>query len=262
VARRLEDVHTALGTSFFQGVDTGRTDVLLFARESDFRGVAPKDTGGFYTGEAGGLLVFPVDDELEWVEQVAAHELAHRFMHRLAIPVPAWLNEGFANYAGSLAIVEDRAVFDTAELHGGYVYFHDPIPLSTMLATSYGGFHAGDRTAHYMTAWMMLRHLLARPGGDPKQRFRQLVERIGKAPGSPEAHAHAIEETFGVALAALEAEIVALHKSIFHGVGQPRSRAAVAVRFPTRSDPPMRVTPAPSGAVKALCAKLRDARPR
>ena len=149
-------------------------------------------------------------------------------------------------------------MFDTAELHGGYAYFHDPVPLSGMLAASYGSFHAGDRTAHSMTAWMMLRHLLARPGTDPKQRFRTLVGAVAAATTARQ-QAAAIEASFGVSVEELQREILALHSAVYHGVGQPRSRQAVAVRFERSGDPATTVKPADRAEVKALCSALRAA---
>src|SRR5262245_5223962 len=59
---RLEDMHEALTSTFFADLPVPPIDVLLFARDRDFKTVAPENLVGFFSskvaGLAGGLLVF------------------------------------------------------------------------------------------------------------------------------------------------------------------------------------------------------------
>jgi hypothetical protein len=263
VVDRLEEVHAALSTTFFEGVSASGIDVLLFARTRDFEAVAPKDAAGFFAPglgrSGGGLLVFPADADPAVVEAVAAHELAHRFLHALDPGVPAWLHEGFAKYVGGLRLVEDLVAFDMGDLHGGYAYFADPVPLERLLAAPSRDFHSADHGAHYMTAWMLVRNLLARPGAAPPARFRALVSRIVAAP-DPAGQAAALRDVFGVPLPAVEREIAALHRALYHGVGQPTERRTMGVRFTRPPRRPVATLPADRGEVRAICRLLRGAR--
>jgi hypothetical protein len=266
VVERLEDAHTALSSTFFEGLSVPRVDVLLFERPSDFKGVAPgKDVNGFFApglgAGGGGLLVFSSDGDFDVVGSVAAHELAHRFLFALSDRVPAWLHEGFAKYVGGITLLDEMVAFDLGDIHGGYVYFADPVPLDRLFAAGNRDFHSSEGLAHYMTSWIMIRHLFASQGGDAPARFRRLVERVASSP-SPAAQAAAVADTFGVPLDEVQREVVAFHRAVYHGMGQSTTRRSVAV---TLRRPPRRalaIEPADRAAIKAVCAQLRQARER
>jgi hypothetical protein len=265
VVDRLEDVHAALATTFFAGVPAPHANVLLFASGGDFRGVAPKDAAGYFIGGFGpdksGLLVFPADGEdFDEVASIAAHELAHRFLHALSDRVPAWLHEGFAKYVGAVQLLGDQVIFDAAPIHGGYVYFADPVPLDQLLTVSGRDFHRSGALAHYMTAWILVRQLFGNPQPGARERFRKLVERSA-ASADPAAQTAAISEAFGgVAVSELEQQIRAFHHAVYIGVGQPVSRRAIAARVSRDPRPPPKVAAADRGSVRTLCQALRAGR--
>jgi hypothetical protein len=109
IVERLEDVHEALATTFFEGIPVDRVEVLLFARAADYRTVAPPHLTGFFTsrmpGWETGLLVFAAEAERPGaVAATASHELAHRFLVEVSERIPTWLHEGFAKYVGASAV--------------------------------------------------------------------------------------------------------------------------------------------------------------
>jgi hypothetical protein len=199
---RLEDVHQALSASFFEGVPMPRIDVLLFAREADFRAVAPDGLTGFFIPDVGdrpdGWMVLSAGLDPGTGAAVAAHELAHRFLYALSDQVPTWMHEGFAKYVGSLDIAGARLQFDAGAIRTDRA---SPVPLARLLASSSADFFGASARAQYLTAWMLVRQLLA-PAADPAagrdvgSKWRRLVARIVTA-RSPQAQAVIIGEALG-----------------------------------------------------------------
>jgi hypothetical protein len=264
---RLEDVHEALAVTFFDGISVPSVDVLLFDDERDFRGVAPgANVAGFFTAWPAmpqGMLVFSArSEDFDVVAGTAVHELAHRFLHAKSPRVPSWLHEGFARYVGAISVDEDLVVFDADRIHGGYVYFADPVPLQSLLSATGSDFHGKERLAHYMTAWWLMRQLFGNPRPDTMPRFQRLVDRIAAANG-PAAQAQAISEVFdGLPLASVEKAIMSAHSAEYHGMGRERARRTFAVTLRRAGRASLRVENADPRAIKALCLQLRGGRAR
>jgi hypothetical protein len=263
IIQRLEDVYEALRATFFAGIELPRVDVLLFDRPRDFRGLVTGDIAGFFAirpSAPQGVLVFPVyGEEFDMVASIAAHELAHRFLYARSMRVPSWLHEGFGKYVGAIDVDGDLVVFDAHHIHGGYVYFADPVPLANLFAATSGDLHKNTGLGHYMTAWMLMRQLFGNPRPDTMDRFQKLVERTSAAAG-PEAQAQAISEVFdGSSVANIEKEIRAAHSAEYHGMGRPLSRRTFAVTLKRKGRGPLRVERADPRAIKALCRELRPA---
>jgi len=264
VLGRLEDVHEALSATFFAGVSVPRVEVHLLRRKSDFKAMAPMKAGGFFTTAAerarGGILVFSTDeDDFEIVASIAAHELAHRFLHALHDNVPVWLHEGFAKYVGGIELPDNLVAFDAAELHGGYVYFADPVPLGRLFVLGRRDFHGGA-DAEYMTAWMLMRQLFGSRSDGATGRFRALAAAAAKAP-NPTVQAEAVRAAFGGAdISDIDRAIQQSHSAIYHGVGQEPSRRALAITLKRAKRIPLRVVPASRTDIRALCTVLRERR--
>ncbi len=260
LVERLERVHAALGRRYFMGASTPVVEVLAFRRPSDYKGVAPDDVAGFFVDRMGplgqGLMVFPMDSDFDLVASIAAHELAHRFLSGIGPHVPPWLHEGFANYVGALQIEGDLVIFDAEEIHGGYVYFADPVPMNDLLTAKFSGFHSADGMAHYMTSWILMRRLLSESGNGRQQHFEQFVRRI-EATQDVNQHKQIVAEVFGLKLPELDRDIKAFHSSVFHGIGKVRSRKTGAVVLPDLGPLNLQVAPDDPGDVKAMCLALR-----
>jgi hypothetical protein len=262
IVARLEAVHEALSSSFFADLTVARSEVLLFSRQRDYEAVAPRDSAGFYSYGGGtlgsGLLVFSSDqDHFDSVASTAAHELAHKFLAAVSPEVPAWLHEGFAKYVGALNVSDQLVVFDMDSIHGGYIYFADPVPMGQLLRTRGGHFHGGDRLAHYMTAWILFRQLFGTHRADMPQGFRTFVERVANA-RDPQAAELALRTTFGVAaLADLDRSIQTFHQQVYSGVGQPAVRRSLAVTLKHRWSGRLSERPVDPAVIKQMCRVLR-----
>jgi hypothetical protein len=251
---RLEDVFEALSTTFFQSVPMPRIDVLLFAREQDFRQVAPDGLTGFFIPDVGdradGWMVLSADGpDFEASAAVAAHELGHRFLYALSDRVPTWLHEGFAKYVGASKIEGDRLTFDAAPIRTDRA---SPVPLRRLFASSSADFFGASARRQYLTAWMLVRRLLAGESPDALQ-WRRLVARSVVAP-TPAAQATIISEALG-----------GLTPEELDGAIRPDevgARATMSVTLTRAHRHPPRLAALDPGAVAALRRAVKDrARP-
>jgi hypothetical protein len=267
VVDRLEDMHEALTSTFFADLPVPPIDVLLFARDRDFKTVAPENLVGFFNskvaGLGGGLLVFSSESrDFQVVADTAAHELAHRFLIEVSERVPTWLHEGFAKYVGASRIAGDRVIFDAAATLPADGRRASPLPLERVLASSSDDFHGADARSQYLTSWMLMRQLLRDPGPTSLARFQKLVARSAAALSSP-AQAEAVREAFGgVTLAEIERSIDATHDGLVRGVRVPDVGSTWTARLARRGRRTVEVTPIDPSTVEGLCAELRTERGR
>jgi hypothetical protein len=190
-------VFEALSTTYFESVPMPRIDVLLFAREQEFRQVAPEGLTGFFIPDVGdradGWMVLSAEGaDFEAAAAVAAHELGHRFLYALSDRVPTWLHEGFAKYVGASRVEGDRLTFDAAPIRTDRA---SPVPLRRLFASSSADFFGASARRQYLTAWMLVRRLLGGQAPDASQ-WRNLVARTVVAP-TPAAQAAIISEALG-----------------------------------------------------------------
>jgi hypothetical protein len=171
--------------------------------------------------------------------------------------VPAWLHEGFAKYVGALNVSDQLVVFDMDDIHGGYVFFADPVPVADLLRTRGGHFHGGERLAHYMTAWILFRQLFGARRSDMPQGFRSFVERVAGAHDPGEAGL-VLRTTFGVAaLGDLDRSIQAFHQQVYSGVGLPAARRSLAVTLKRPWSGRLTERPVDPAVIKQMCRVLR-----
>jgi hypothetical protein len=255
----LEDVHASLSSTFFQGVQVPRAEVLLFSSPRDFRGVATKEVGGFFTyaiGSGEGIMVFSSNGDPEGVVGLAAHELTHKFISALRRWVPAWLNEGFANYIGASKLDDDLVIFDMAPLQGWQVYFDQLVPLDQLFAEQSTDFYQ-NRGAHYLTAWMLMRQILAAPGGGtPPERWRKMVDRISES-HTPAGQAAAVSEAAGVPIPALDGQLREIYESVYSGMNRQVARKTMGLRYVRPQRGPLQIEPGDRALVLKWCQKLR-----
>jgi hypothetical protein len=258
-------VYEALAGTFFRGAHVPAIDVLLFAKQEDFEGVAPGNLLGFLTLRASsfedGLLVLSADGEdLEAARATAAHELAHRFLHAVNEKVPRWLHEGFAEYVAALEIRDRQLVFDSATVAPSWVYFEDPVPLDRLLTAGSSDFFGADARAVYMTAWMLVRQLLENPRPGLVDRLQLLIAHSSIAT-TTEARAAALSQAFGgAAVAEIQRGLLASYQSILRGDATPVARRTFAFTLTRQNRRPWKVLPANRGEIKEVCAELRDQR--
>ena len=103
VLERLEDVYAGLSSSLFS-VKIPPTEVFLF-EPGEFQALLGP-VGGMAIGNVGksGVLVLYDGDDPMFLDNTAAHELAHAFIGATFRLPPVWFNEGFATYAETMII--------------------------------------------------------------------------------------------------------------------------------------------------------------
>jgi hypothetical protein len=264
VIGRLEDVHLALAKTFFEGLEVPRVRVLLFARDRDLKALTGQSkVDGFFdpalAAEDGGTLVFSSQTEhFDPVASTAAHELAHRFVHAASPAASAWLEEGFAKYVEAIELDDGVVVFDASRMPPGDVYFSHPVPFAELFAATELAFHGDATEADYMTSWLLVRHVLARPGRDATVQFRALLARTR---GSPQTQAAAVSAAMdGLSIAEVEAQVVSTYRSVYWGLGQTQSRKTLTVSGNRAARSPLQVTPADPGEIRKTCRAARAGR--
>jgi hypothetical protein len=260
VIERLEDVHRALSRTFFRGVQVPPVEVLLLERRRDFVALVGRDKAGVFMSGVGstGVMVFAAEAEtFDDVASIAAHELAHRFLHALAPRVPAWLDEGYAMYVDALELKDGLVAFDARSVSRGYVYFANPVPFRNLFAATELAYHSAAAHDYYMTSWMLVRHLFAETGAGAIERFHALV--VATAAGhSPGEQAAAVSAALGgLPIDEIEAQIVSAHRRAFWGVAQQSSRRTLAVTLEPAPRSPLQSEPAHPSDIRALFHDVR-----
>jgi hypothetical protein len=93
--------------------DGDRIELVLFERAKDYDEVTGHDRtwkAYFSTRSGHPTMVMSQDLLPEEMRTTFLHELAHRFIHRRYRNVPAWVNEGLAQFYSTMRVEEDRIV--------------------------------------------------------------------------------------------------------------------------------------------------------
>ena len=87
--------------SFIPGAEQpGETDLVVFARDEDYRWFMPGSNGAFWVfDERGSPYIAMAEHDATNEAHIIRHELVHRFIYRRLSHEPRWLNEGLAEYA-------------------------------------------------------------------------------------------------------------------------------------------------------------------
>ncbi|WP_438002736.1 tetratricopeptide repeat protein [Sorangium sp. So ce321] len=206
--------------------DPFRMQIILFARERDFRQFRPRPTGGFF------MHSLPNDLEPaptmvmygslgEQTRLTFQHELAHHFIAQSIGPTPAWLSEGLSQF------------YSTFRLQDGYAYIGSPLPDRDFLKGSFwrtasngpfsrvlipvgqarsatellhidsGDFygHSGDASAverrrvtiNYLSSWALV-HMLINGPEQYVQRFASFLEAASRGAPVRQAFQQAISD--------------------------------------------------------------------
>jgi tetratricopeptide (TPR) repeat protein len=200
VARRLEQFREVIGRTFPSArlVTSSPVTVLVFSRENDFKEIVP-----LFEGKpvklAGYAAYSPIGESisicLEFREQaysITYHEYAHLLISNAIQGLPLWLQEGLAEYYGTLEITEDglRAVLGRPVAEGKFSLLGGRLlPMSELLAAGHDSklYNVGDdRGLFYAQSWGLV-HYLLHGNPDRKRQFGEFVGRL--AAGVPAATA-------------------------------------------------------------------------
>jgi len=186
------------------------TTVVVFRDDASFEPFKPlyqgkpaNVAGYFQPGEDVNYIAITLDPSVKDPFSTAFHEYIHVHVNESIPAAPLWLNEGLAEFYGSLQFTSGEAVLGTPLTY--YLRLlrqQEPLPLTTLfsIGTSSEHYNEADKTGiFYGESWALVHYLMLSDRGTQEQfkRFLQLVTR-------GESSAKAIESAYGVTLASLE----------------------------------------------------------
>lgn len=215
VAVWLEFFHGAFGRLVSRSVIDSSlpTTVILFRDEASFQPFKPlyqgrpaNVAGYFQPGDDVNYIAISLDPSDGNPFSTAFHEYVHGHVNENIPGAPLWLNEGLAEFYGSLQFSSGEAVLGTPLMHYiRYLRQQELLPLTSLfsISTSSGHYNESEKTGvFYGQSWALVHYLMLgdRGGQDQFKRFLQYITR-------GDSSAKAIEDTYGVTLPVLEQEL-------------------------------------------------------
>jgi hypothetical protein len=260
VLQRLEATHEALTSTLFRGVEVPEVEAVLLD-DDDYETIVGRSAGAFFpgVGASGSLLVVRDSENPRWLEQVVAHELAHRFVDARHPDLPSWMDEGIAVFLET-AEIRARAIVlgAAARHHRAHFAIGGTVPLAELAAASRTTFYGAAAGAYYSTAWAIVRHLLVGNGGAYHARFERLLDLLESAPDPA-----AVLAAFSTVYPEISRE--ELEAAAFAGASRSAALATdTLLTFPHHPAPPpaFRTAPADRARVQALLEVVHARRRR
>jgi FimV-like protein len=215
VATWLEFFHGAFGKLVSRRVidSSVPTTVILFRDEASFHPFKPlyqgrpaNVSGYFQPGDDVNYIAISLDPSDGNPFSTAFHEYVHAHVNENIPGAPLWLNEGLAEFYGSLQFSSGEAVLGTPLMHYiRYLRQQELLPLNTLFSinTSSEHYNESEKTGvFYGQSWALLHYLMLGDSGrqDQFKRFLSLITR-------GDSSAKAIEDAYGVTLPAIEQEL-------------------------------------------------------
>jgi hypothetical protein len=257
VLERLEGVHAGLSSSLFS-VKIPATEVFIF-EPSEFQALLGP-VGGRALGDVGkaGVLVLFDGYDPQFIEQTAAHELAHAFIGATFRSPPVWFNEGFATYAESIMIQEDAVLFGSRKVGvADEAAAIRLVKVADLFAAPARQFHGDWEIRHYTTAWAVIHYLWHGEDKRLRRRFDVFGAALSAQAGRPGGSARAWQAVFpDVPLATLDDRLV---DHMHHTFDQGKN-AVVGFRWKRPPLGPISLQPADMRYVDQVRAQLRTHR--
>jgi hypothetical protein len=132
-------------------------------------------------------------------------------------------------YVGAIELKDDLVIFDASAISAGYFYHFSLVPLSTLFTATGREYHGDSRHGHYMTSWLLVRHLLDTSGPAARDALVTLAKATAKA-SSPQEQAAAVSVALaGRPVTEIEAQITSTYQRARWGVAQATKRRTRAV---------------------------------
>lgn len=214
VAAWLEFFHSAFGRLVSRNVleSSVPTTVILFRDDASFlpfkplyQGRPANITGYFQAGDDVNYIAISMDPRLRDPFRTAFHEYVHLHVKDNVPSAPLWLDEGLAEVYGSLQFSSGEALIGTPI--GGYLRLlreQELLPLKTLFSIGTGSDHYNEDDKagiFYGQSWALVHYLMLGDRGRQDQ-FKKFLQHVSRGDDT----AKAIEDSFGMALPALEQE--------------------------------------------------------
>lgn len=215
VAVWLEFFHSAFGRLVSRNViDTSvPTTVVVFRDDASFTPFKPlyqgrpgNLAGYFQPGHDVNYIALSLDARESNPFSVAFHEYVHLHLKDNVPGVPVWLNEGLAEFYGSLQFSNTEAVLGaTLPYYIRLLRSQELLPLETLLSIDSRSPHYNeqDKTGvFYGESWALV-HYLMLGGAGRQEQFKRFLQHVARGDDVTKA----LENSFGLTLDAIEKEL-------------------------------------------------------
>ena len=215
VAVWLEFFHSAFGRLVSRNVldSSVPTTVVVFRDDASFTPFKPlyqgrpaNVAGYFQPGDDVNYIAMALDPRERDSFSVAFHEYVHLHLQESVPGVPVWLNEGLAEFYGSLQFSNSEAVIGaTLPYYMRLLRNQEMLPLETLLSidTRSPHYNEQDKTGiFYGESWALV-HYLMLGGSGRQEQFKRFLNLAGRG----ENVAKALENSFGMSLDTIEKEL-------------------------------------------------------
>ncbi|HEY2963537.1 MAG TPA: tetratricopeptide repeat protein [Pyrinomonadaceae bacterium] len=214
VAVWLEFFHSAFARLVSHNVldSSSPTTVVVFRDDASFTPFKPlyqgrpaNVAGYFQPGDDVNYIAMSLDPRERDPYSIAFHEYVHLHLRDNVPGVPVWLNEGLAEFYGSLQFSNGEAVLGVPLPYIRLLRTEELLPLTNLLAidTSSPHYNEQDKSGiFYGESWALVHYLML--GGPGRQdQFKQFLYAVSRG----DDVAKALENSFGMTLDLLEKEL-------------------------------------------------------
>src|SRR5688572_14297099 len=218
VAAWLEFFHSAFARLVSRNVIDASvpTTVIVFRDEASFvpfkplyQGRPANVAGFFQPGDDVNYIALSLDPSERDPFSTAFHEYVHLHLKDNVPGVPLWLNEGLAEFYGSMQFSGGEALLGAPLAH--YIQLlrgHEMLPLTTLFSTGSNSPHYNEQDKSgifYGQSWALVHYLMLGGGAGRQDQFKRFLQQVGRG----DAPAKALEDSFGMSIAVVENELKA-----------------------------------------------------
>lgn len=218
VAAWLEFFHSAFARLVSRNVldSSVPTTVVLFRDDASFTPFKPlyqgrpaNVSGFFQPGDDVNYIAISLDPGERDPFSTAFHEYVHLHLKDNVPGAPLWLNEGLAEFYGSMQFSGGDALLGAPLNH--YIRLlreQELLPLTTLFSIGTNSPHYNEQEksgVFYGQSWALVHYLMLGGGGNRQEQFKRFLQQVSRG----ETPAKALEDSFGTSLAVLENELKA-----------------------------------------------------
>ena len=215
VAVWLEFFHSAFGRLVSRNVIDASvpTTVIVFRDDASFipfkplyQGRPANLAGFFQPGEDVNYIAMSLDPHLRDPFSVAFHEYVHLHLRDNIPNVPLWLNEGLAEFYGSLEFSGNEAILGVPLGYIRLLRSEELLPLKTLFSIDARSAHYNEQEKtgiFYGQSWALVHYLMLGGGPARQDQFKRFLNLVARGDDA----AKAMEDSFGMTLDQIENEL-------------------------------------------------------
>ncbi|HEX6046641.1 MAG TPA: tetratricopeptide repeat protein [Pyrinomonadaceae bacterium] len=216
VAAWLEFFHSAFARLVSRNVldSSVPTTVIVFRDDASFTPFKPlyqgrpaNVAGFFQPGDDVNYIAISLDPSERDPFSTAFHEYVHLHLKDNVPGVPLWLNEGLAEFYGSMQFTGGEALLGAPLAQ--YIQLlrgQELLPLPTLFSIGVNSPHYNEQEKSgifYGESWALVHYLMLGGGPGRQDQFKRFLQQVGRG----EATDKALQDSFGMSVAVLESEL-------------------------------------------------------